>query len=62
MRYAFEYFVRQEFEITEEFNQPKDLGFFFESWQIILILSGYFLVVLVGFIIVLRFSKQTVNN
>lgn len=62
MRYVFEYFVRQEFQESAEFNPPKDLGFFFKGWEIVLILFGYFFAAGFGFLLVLKYSKKVINN
>ena len=63
IRYAFEYFVRVEFENRELIVNPIDnLNFFFEKYQIVIILFGFMFMFMALSIFFLKFNAKDLKN
>lgn len=64
MRYAFEYFIRNEFDESKLGYNIADTqyGFKLSVGKIIAILSGYFVGMIALTIILLKFTKKRLNN
>ena len=66
LRYAFEFFVRNEFEGNENAKginpADDDLNFFFKQWETIVILVGYFIVLIFLSILLLKWKSKTLQS
>ena len=63
IRFIFEFFVRNEFETLNVTPDPiTTLGFFFEKYQLMLILIGYMLLYITVAGLMLAFTTKALKN
>ena len=63
IRYIFEYFIRNEFQNQVVTPNPiSTLGFFFQQYQLMLILIGYMLLYITIAGLMLKFTTKALKN